>query len=51
MWTDGQHQWRALSGRSGMSVATGSGHYVHVDRPDIAVKAIQRVTAQATPRW
>ncbi|WP_306943479.1 alpha/beta fold hydrolase [Streptomyces phaeochromogenes] len=48
MWAEGQHQWRALSGRSGISVAAGSGHYVHVDRPDIAVKAIQRVTAQAT---
>jgi pimeloyl-ACP methyl ester carboxylesterase len=48
MWAEGQHQWRALSGRSGISVAAGSGHYVHVDHPDIAVKAIQRVTAQAT---
>ncbi|MEV0934409.1 hypothetical protein [Streptomyces phaeochromogenes] len=51
MWTDGRHEWRALSGRSGISVAAGSGHYVHVDRPDLAIKAIQRVTAQATRRW
>ncbi|MFF5004502.1 alpha/beta fold hydrolase [Streptomyces phaeochromogenes] len=48
MWAEGQEQWRALSGRSRISVAAGSGHYIHVDRPDIAVKAIQRVTAQAT---
>ncbi|MGW3416543.1 alpha/beta fold hydrolase [Streptomyces phaeochromogenes] len=48
MWAEGQEQWRALSGRSRIGVAPGSGHYIHVDRPDIAVKAIQRVTAQAT---
>ena len=48
MWAEGQEQWRALSGRSRIGVATGSGHYIHVDRPDIAVKAIQRVTAQVT---
>ncbi|WP_405547896.1 alpha/beta fold hydrolase [Streptomyces phaeochromogenes] len=48
MWAEGQEQWRTLSGRSRISVAAGSGHYIHVDRPDIAVKAIQRVTAQAT---
>jgi pimeloyl-ACP methyl ester carboxylesterase len=48
MWAEGQEQWRALSGRSRISVAAGSGHYIHVDRPDIAVNAIQRVTAQIT---
>lgn len=48
MWAEGQEQWRALSGRSRISVAAGSGHYIHVDRPDIAVKAIQQVTAQIT---
>ncbi|MEU6677420.1 alpha/beta hydrolase [Streptomyces sp. NPDC046925] len=47
MWADGQRQWLALSHRSSISTAAGSGHYVHVDRPDIAVKAITRVTAQA----
>ncbi|MFD3309896.1 alpha/beta fold hydrolase [Streptomyces sp. NPDC058694] len=50
MWAEGQHQWRALSGRSRISVAAGSGHYIHVDRPDLAVEAIQRVTAQAAAR-
>ncbi|MFE7568435.1 alpha/beta fold hydrolase [Streptomyces sp. NPDC057539] len=50
MWTEGQHQWLALSSRSSISTAAGSGHYIHVDRPDIAVKAIQRVTTQATLR-
>ncbi|WP_328440983.1 alpha/beta hydrolase [Streptomyces sp. NBC_00444] len=47
MWSKGQQQWRALSSRSKLSTAPGTGHYIHVDRPDIAVKAIQRVTAQA----
>ncbi|WP_328365773.1 alpha/beta hydrolase [Streptomyces sp. NBC_00445] len=47
MWSKGQQQWRALSSRSKLSTAPGTGHYIHVDRPDIAVKAIQRVTAHA----
>ncbi|WP_210577669.1 alpha/beta fold hydrolase [Streptomyces sp. GESEQ-4] len=47
MWSKGQQQWRALSSRSKLSTAPGTGHYIHVDRPDIAVKAIQRVTAKA----
>ncbi len=51
MWSDGQHEWLGLSCRSSLSTAAGSGHYIYVDRPDIAVKAIQRVTAQATSRW
>ncbi|MEU5324184.1 hypothetical protein AB0G67_46820 [Streptomyces sp. NPDC021056] len=34
-----------------VSTAAGTGHYVAVDRPDLAIKAIQRVTAQATRRW
>ncbi|WP_308404907.1 hypothetical protein [Streptomyces sp. 35G-GA-8] len=50
MWTEGQHQWLALSSRSSISTAARSGHYIHVDRPDIAVNAIQRVTTQATHR-
>ncbi|MFD7813700.1 alpha/beta fold hydrolase [Streptomyces sp. NPDC059785] len=48
MWADGQREWRALSRRSSLSTAAGSGHYIHVDRPDIAIEAIQRVTASAT---
>ncbi|MDO0932666.1 alpha/beta hydrolase [Streptomyces sp. DG2A-72] len=47
MWSKGQQQWRALSSRSTLSTAAGTGHYIHVDRPDIAVEAIQRVAAQA----
>ncbi|MEV7981637.1 alpha/beta fold hydrolase [Streptomyces sp. NPDC086519] len=51
-WSEGQQQWRALSRRSVLSTAAGSGHYIHVDRPDLAVKAIQTVTDQAAAaRW
>ncbi|MFF1919826.1 alpha/beta fold hydrolase [Streptomyces sp. NPDC058221] len=51
MWTDGQREWRALSCRSTLSTAPGTGHYIYVDRPDIALNAVRRVTAQATARW
>lgn len=47
MWTKGQYKWAKLSHRSHVSTAKGSGHYIHVDRPDLAIKAIQKVTARA----
>ncbi|MEU2674866.1 hypothetical protein ABZ622_39795 [Streptomyces sp. NPDC007164] len=47
MWADGRRQWLALSHHGSISTAAGSGHYIHIYRPDLAVKAIQRVTAQA----
>ncbi|MGP2435948.1 alpha/beta fold hydrolase [Streptomyces sp. JW3] len=47
MWTAGQRQWRALSPRATLRTAPGTGHYLHVDRPDLAVQAIRDVTAHA----
>ncbi|MFE6768497.1 alpha/beta fold hydrolase [Streptomyces griseus] len=47
MWSAGQEKWRLLSGNSKLSTAPGSGHYIHVDRPDLATEAIRRVTAEA----
>ncbi|MFI1224466.1 MULTISPECIES: alpha/beta fold hydrolase [unclassified Streptomyces] len=47
MWSAGQEKWRLLSGRSKLSTAEGTGHHIHVDRPDLAVGAVQRVAAQA----
>ncbi|MEU3052000.1 alpha/beta fold hydrolase [Streptomyces griseus] len=47
MWSAGQQKWRLLSGNSKLSTAPGSGHYIHVDRPDLATAAIRRVTAEA----
>jgi pimeloyl-ACP methyl ester carboxylesterase len=49
-WTKGQYAWTAVSHRSTIRVAENSGHYIYVDRKDIAVDAIQQVVAQATPR-
>lgn len=46
-WTAGQRKWLELSGESKLTVAEKSGHYVHVDQPDVAVKAIERVAGQA----
>ncbi|WP_097867340.1 alpha/beta fold hydrolase [Streptomyces sp. rh34] len=47
MWSTGQKKWRRLSGNSKLSIAPGSGHYIHVDRPDLATGAIQRVAGGA----
>ncbi|WP_405464698.1 alpha/beta fold hydrolase [Streptomyces jietaisiensis] len=46
-WTKGQYAWTAVSGRATVHKAEGSGHYIYVDRKDIAVKSIERVAAQA----
>ncbi|MET7999368.1 alpha/beta fold hydrolase [Nonomuraea glycinis] len=47
-WSAGQRKWLALSSRAKLSTAKKSEHYIYVDQPEIAVKAIQRVAAQAT---
>ncbi|GAB3566183.1 alpha/beta hydrolase [Amycolatopsis endophytica] len=46
-WAEGQDKWLDLSSRSEPSTASASGHYIYVDQPDVAVQAIQRVTAAA----
>jgi pimeloyl-ACP methyl ester carboxylesterase len=46
-WAEGQRKWLALSSRSNLSTATDSGHYIYVDQPDLAVRAIQRIAAEA----
>ncbi|MET9344902.1 alpha/beta hydrolase [Nonomuraea sp. NPDC003804] len=46
-WSAGQRKWLALSRGSKLSTATNSGHYIYVDQPDVAVQAIERVTARA----
>ncbi|MEU6786920.1 alpha/beta hydrolase [Nonomuraea angiospora] len=45
-WSAGQRKWLAVSSDSKLSTATGSGHYIYVDQPDVAVQAIERVTSQ-----
>lgn len=49
-WAAGQRKWLALSSDSTLSTAAESGHYIYVDQPDVAVKAIERVTARAARR-
>ncbi|MEN3540307.1 alpha/beta hydrolase [Microbispora sp. ZYX-F-249] len=46
-WAAGQRKWLALSSDAKLTTAAKSGHYIYVDQPDVAVKAIERVTAQA----
>ena len=47
IWTKGQHEWLALSTHSHLTTATRSTHYIYVDQPDLAIRAIQRVTSKA----
>ncbi|MBO8190319.1 alpha/beta fold hydrolase [Streptomyces oryzae] len=46
-WSKGQRKWLAISSNSRLSTADDSGHYIYADQPDVAMKAIQRVTSQA----
>ncbi|MEV6032780.1 alpha/beta hydrolase [Nonomuraea sp. NPDC052116] len=46
-WTAGQRRWLGLSTRSKLSTAKNSGHYIYLDQPELAVKAIELVTSQA----
>ncbi|GAA2290668.1 alpha/beta fold hydrolase [Streptomyces violaceusniger] len=46
-WTNGQRKWLAVSSRAKLSTAKTSTHYIYVDQPGVAVRAIERVTVQA----
>lgn len=48
VWTEGQHKWAGISSNSKLGTAADSAHHIYVDRADLAVKAVQRVTAQVT---
>ncbi|SER22855.1 Alpha/beta hydrolase family protein [Lentzea xinjiangensis] len=49
-WGRGQRAWLGLSCRAALGTAAGSGHYVYLDEPEVAVQAVQRVVAQASRR-
>ncbi|MGN9783107.1 alpha/beta fold hydrolase [Nonomuraea sp. ZG12] len=49
-WSAGQRKWLAVSSRAKLSTAKKSEHYIYVDQPEVAVKAIQLVASQATRR-
>jgi hypothetical protein len=46
-WDALQHDLATLSSNSQQSVAQHSGHYIQLDRPDLAITAIQSVWQQA----
>ncbi|GAA4135965.1 alpha/beta fold hydrolase [Actinomadura keratinilytica] len=53
-WAAGQRKWLALSSRGRLSTAAESEHYIYLDQPRVAVRAIERVTAQVArqaKRW
>ncbi len=47
VWAEGQEKWLAVSDSAELSTASGSGHYIHVDEPDLAVEAVRRVADRA----
>lgn len=47
VWTEGQEKWLEISTAGRLSVAEESGHYIHVDQPEVALGAIRTVTDQA----
>ncbi|MGW2129684.1 MULTISPECIES: alpha/beta fold hydrolase [Streptomyces] len=46
MWAKGQQEWQQLSTAAELTTAKDSGHYIHTDRPDLALEAVQSVTAR-----
>lgn len=47
-WTRGQKKWLALSPNSRRSVAADSRHYIYIDAPETAIRAVNRVASDAT---
>ena len=46
-WTAGQNEWLGLSSDSTLDVAEGSGHYIYVEAPDLALEAVEDVASRA----
>ena len=46
-WAEGQRKWLKVSSRSKLRTAKNSEHYIHIDEPKVAVRAVQRVVAKA----
>ncbi|MFL1376460.1 MULTISPECIES: alpha/beta fold hydrolase [unclassified Nocardiopsis] len=47
VWAQGQERWLELSEQSALSTAAESGHYIHVDEPDLVVEAVRGVVDRA----
>jgi len=46
-WAQLQEELARLSSYGGRVVATGSGHYVHQDRPDLVIAAVEKIVSVA----
>jgi hypothetical protein len=46
-WTAGQRRWLELSGSSRLRTARQSGHYIYLEAPRLALRAVQRVVSEA----
>ncbi|WP_199043702.1 alpha/beta fold hydrolase [Glycomyces salinus] len=46
-WTAGQNDWLDVSTGSRLETAEGSGHYIYVDAPDLALEAVEDVASRA----
>jgi pimeloyl-ACP methyl ester carboxylesterase len=46
VWEQMQQELAHLSGRSTRTIATHSGHYIQLDRPDLVVEAVRTVVSQ-----
>lgn len=49
-WAEGQRKWLAVSSRSAQSTVEKSGHDIHLEQPDVAAKAVERVVTQVAER-
>ncbi|WSM06876.1 alpha/beta hydrolase [Streptomyces sp. NBC_01716] len=46
-WAKGQEKWLAVSTNSKLSTAENSEHYIYIDEPEVAAKAIRSVVSRA----
>ena len=48
LWREASREWLSLSGTGRLTVAEGSGHMVHHDRPDIVLRIIEAMVRSGT---
>ena len=58
VWNQGQQHWMSLSSAAQLVTVDDTGHYIQLDRPDVAIAEIQRLlpaptstTSPASIRW
>ncbi len=50
LWRELSEEWLALATDSELLIAEGSGHMVHIDRPDLVLAAVRRIIARGPRR-